>query len=148
MAPFKWADHTASIDRQLFDQKVKELRHQALLDKTTMIDKILCEAKPLTELYNQCSLPHGVRALGEGDLNDPLQLHPIVWAINQTGLELSETLSLIWDEQSPDVAPIEYLPIVSTKSYFNTPRKSEHKYLSGIIIDAYDSLSNELNQSH
>lgn len=67
-----------------------------------------------------------------------------MWAINQTGLDLSDTLSTIWDEQSPDVAPVEYLPIVNPKAYFSKPSKMATEHVSGLLLEIFNDLSNEL----
>jgi len=143
-APFNWITLPLGIDRETFEQKFKELRSQKLMEKTTLIDKYLSEALPLDKYYQKGSLPYSARALGLEDYqNDNLRLHPLVWAINQTGLDLSIALSSIWDEQSPGVAPVEYLPIVSSESYFHTPRKAGTEYVSGLLLDIFNELSNE-----
>jgi len=146
-APFNWITPPLSIDRNSFNQRLLELRSQKLMEKTALIDKYLNAAKPLDHLYNKNSLPCSARALGlESYESNNLKLHPLVWAINQTGLDLSIALSTIWDEQSPDVAPVEYLPIVSSDSYFHTPRKASKEHVSELIIDIFNELSNDPNQ--
>jgi hypothetical protein len=140
--PFKGADGDFEISRDAFNLKLKEKRAQNLMEKTALIDKYLLAAKPLDEYFNKSSLPCSRMALGLENLNDSLMLHPLVWAINQTGLDLSIALSSIWDDESPDVAPVEYLPIVSSESYF-TSRKSANEFLSKVILDVYTELSNE-----
>jgi hypothetical protein len=143
-APFNWITPPLSIDRETFNQRFKELRSQKLMEKTALIDKYLNEALPIDEYFKKSSLPYSAKALGlEGYESNNLKLHPLVWAINQTGLDLSIALSTIWDEQSPDVAPVEYLPIVSSKSYFHTPRKASTEYVSGLLLDIFKELSNE-----
>jgi hypothetical protein len=146
-APFNWITPPLSIDRSSFNQRLLELRSQKLMEKTVLIDKYLNAAKPLDYLYSKNSLPCSVRALGlDSYESNNLKLHPLVWAINQTGLDLSIALSTIWDEQSPDVAPVEYLPIVSSDSYFHTPRKASKEHVSELIIEIFNELSNDPNQ--
>lgn len=141
-APFNWLTPPLSIDRETFNYVLKEKRSQKLMEKTALIDKYLLEAKPLDVLYQKSALPYSARALGlESYSCDNLKLHPLVWAINQTGLDLSIKLSTIWDEQSPDVAPVEYLPIVSSNSYFHTPKKASTEYISELILDVFKELS-------
>jgi hypothetical protein len=145
-APFEiyWMTPPRSILREDFENFMKSKRISNLMEKTTLIDNILGRNKPLSEYYSKRSLPYNERALGLDQINiDGLELHPLVWAINQTGLDLSITLSTIWDEQSPDVAPVEYLPIVSSKSYFETPRKGSQEYLSKVILSVFNELSDE-----
>jgi hypothetical protein len=117
------------------------------MEKTALIDRYLLGAKPLDIYYNKSSLPYSERALGLGDYeSNNLRLHPIVWAINQTGLDLSIALSTIWDEQDPDVAPVEYLPMVSSESYFHTPRKAGTEYVSSLLIEIFNEMSDEPSQ--
>lgn len=141
--PFKGDEDTFQITREDYNQKITELRSQNLMDKTALIDKYLCEALPLNEYYDKGSLPYSEEALGLGSFSDNLILHPLVWAINQTGLDLSIALSSIWDEQSPDITPVEYLPIVSSKSYFHKPLKRSNEYLSKLVLDAYKDLKSK-----
>jgi hypothetical protein len=132
------------ILREEFNEKLKTKRIQNLMEKTTLIDSMLGRNKTLSEYYLKRSLPYNARALGLENLNiDGLELHPLVWAINQTGLDLSIALSTIWDEQCPDVSPVEYLPIVSLKSYFETPRKGSNEYLSKLILSVFNELGDE-----
>jgi hypothetical protein len=143
-APFNGVTPPCRIERDTFNKKLSEKRSQNLMEKTALIDKYLNKALPIDHLYNKSSVPYSERALGLKKLSgNNLMLHPLVWAINQTGLDLSIALSTIWDEPSPDVAPVEYLPIVSTRSYFHTPHKRSREFLASIILDVYNELSNE-----
>mmetsp|Transcript_3473 Transcript_3473/g.6178 ORF Transcript_3473/g.6178 Transcript_3473/m.6178 type:complete len:254 (+) Transcript_3473:41-802(+) len=143
--PFKGDNGALLFDRETFTERLKEKRYQNLMEKTALIDKYLSATKSLDEYYNKSSVPCNERALGlEGYESNNLKLHPIVWAINQTGLDLSIALSTIWDEQSPDISPVEYLPIVSSKSYFSKPRKAKNQFLSELILDVYKDLKDEL----
>jgi hypothetical protein len=143
-APFTGLTSPCLIERESFNEKLKEKRSQNIMAKTALLDKHFNEALPVDVLYKKSSVPYSERALGLGDLSgDHLMLHPLVWAINQTGLDLSIALSTIWDEPSPDVSPVEYLPIVSTRSYFHTPRKRSTEYLAGVIVDVFNELTNE-----
>jgi hypothetical protein len=95
-APFNWITPPLEIDRETFNQRFKELRSQKLMEKTALIDKYLLGAKPLDVYYEKSALPYSARALGLGNYeSNNLRLHPIVWAINQTGLDLSIALSTI-----------------------------------------------------
>jgi hypothetical protein len=143
-APFNGVTMPCEIARDSFENLLKEKRAHNLMEKTALIDKYLSKAKPLDWYYKQGSIPYSERALGLGSYeSNNLMLHPLVWAINQTGLDLSIALSTIWDEQSPDVAPVEYLPIVSSKSYFHKPHKRSTELLAGLIVDVFTELSNE-----
>jgi hypothetical protein len=139
--PFKGDVGSAEISREDFNELLKSKRAQNISDKTFEVDRILSENKPVEDLFNSNSLPYNERALGYNQ--DGYMLHPLVWAINQTGLDLSIALSTIWDEQDPDVAPVEYLPIVSNKSYFSKPNSAKREYLSKLILDVYTELRKE-----
>jgi hypothetical protein len=135
---------TFKITRDAFNQKLKEKRSQNIMEKTALIDKYLTAALPLDEYYKKNSVPYDEKALGLGRYeSDNLKLHPLVWAINQTGMDLSIALSMIWDDESADMAPVEYLPIISNESYFHTPRKQSMEYLSKLIISVFNELRDE-----
>jgi hypothetical protein len=78
---------------------------------------------------------------------DPLRFYPIVWAVNQTNQDLNDVLITLYDEPVLGASPIEYLPVVSLRSYFHSPRKREREYLSKLIHKVFIDLSN-LNQWH
>lgn len=138
--PFKWDNSDISITRSELTMKVKELRAQRLQEKVMEVFKMLDSAKPINTHYKSISLPCSDKALGltESLTFSQFELHPIVWAINQVGLELNEILPKIWDD-SDDVEPVEYLPIPGSKVYFHQ-RKLRGEYLSKLIIDSYQSI--------
>lgn len=138
--PFNWVNPPLNIERDDFEHKLKEVRSQNLMNKTLLIDGYLNRAKPLDVLYEKHAIPCDRKALGvEGYESNNLKLHPIVWAINQTGLDLSIALSTIWDEVAQSVSPVEYLPIVDLTSYYSN-RKTVGEYLSTSIISVLNDL--------
>jgi hypothetical protein len=143
--PFQ-ANTGIMISRDSITKLVFEKRLQNLMDKTAEIDKILMGNKPLDEFYIQASIPYDVAALGLGQTfpSDGFKLHPLVWAVNQIGLDLSDALTHLWDGESLDVLPVEYLPIVSSKSFFHN-RKVKGEFLSKILIDSFNELNNQCN---
>jgi hypothetical protein len=140
--PFQ-ADNGVMIDRDEFTEMVFSKRLQNLMDKTAEIDKIFMGNKPLDNFYIKASIPYDETALGLGQTfpSDMYELHPLVWAINQIGLDLSDALTHLWDGESKDVLPVEYLPLVSTKSFF-FDRKAKGEFLSQILIDSFKELNN------
>jgi hypothetical protein len=93
-------------------------------------------------------LPYTKRALGLGDLSRPLELHPLVWAINQTGDDLAIALSSLFDTSyASKTLPVEYLPIVSMDSYFTTPRKASTEYISKILLQVHAASDEEVKSS-
>jgi hypothetical protein len=129
------------IDHSQMTQRVKEKRHQNILEKSVEITSNL-DNLPLNELYSSTSLPRSEEALGmsHGIPTDNYKLHPIVWAINQIGNDLGDELTCLWDEE--DISPVEFIPNPSSKPYFHS-RKSKGVYLSKIIIDSFNELVNE-----
>ena len=137
--PFKWDSSDFQITREELTLKVKELRAQRLQEKVMEVFSMLDSAEPISTHYSSISLPCSEKALGLTDFpSNQFELHPIVWAVNQVGLELNDILSTIWDE-SNDVEPVEYLPIPGSKVYFNQ-RKLRGEYLSKLIIDSYQEI--------
>jgi hypothetical protein len=110
------------------------------MEKTSDIDKLM-RAEPYEKFYDKRSLPYSVKVLGMSRDDVPgTKLHPLAWALTQTRLDLSNMLSTIWFEQSPDVAPVEYLPIISSKSYFHTPHKASTEYVSKLFIEIFNEM--------
>jgi len=138
--PFKWDQSDFLITRNELTTKVKELRAQRIQEKVMEVFSMLDSAEPISTHYKSISLPCSDKALGltDGFPSNQFELHPIVWAVNQVGLELNDILSTIWDE-SNDVEPVEYLPIPGSKVYFNQ-RKLRGEYLSKLIIDSYQEI--------
>jgi len=73
--------------------------------------------------------------------------HPIVLALNQTYLEQQNIKFTVLDDLNPDtVSPVEYLPIVSCKSYFHS-RTTINRYLSKILLACLkDALDEQRSQ--
>jgi hypothetical protein len=126
------------ITREEFNSKLLNLRRENIKSKIQEVDKMLSNEKSIDIYYKSLQVPHCRRSLGlEGYENNNLKLHPIVWAINQTGMDLSIALSMLEFDENPTVLPVEYLPIVSLKSYFFQPKKASKEYLSKLIISVY-----------
>jgi hypothetical protein len=79
-----------------------------------------------------------------GDLNGS---HPIVLALTQTSRELQFLMFTVLDDLEPDtVSPVEYLPVVSSRSYYHD-RKAANRYLSEIILECFQEALDEQSQS-
>lgn len=94
---FNGGNVTCPVNRITFNEMLNEKRSAKMMEKTALIDEVLCGAKPLDSYYLQASVPYNTKALGlEGQHPaDPRVLHPLVWAINQTGNDLSNALETI-----------------------------------------------------
>jgi hypothetical protein len=133
------------IDRFEFLDLLRTNRSQIIQDKATKIDNVLSGNKPLDYYYKSCSIPFEETALGLGQKfpSNQFELHPIVWAINQQGNDLSDILVQLWDDESVDqLLPVEYLPIISLKSFFHG-RTSRGEYLSKVIIDTFHQIKDQ-----
>jgi len=65
------------------------------------------------------------------------QLHPIMLALTQTSRQLQFLMFDVLDDIEPDnVCPIEYLPVVSTRSYFSS-RKATVLHLSELLLGCF-----------
>jgi hypothetical protein len=137
--PFEGANKDLVLEKDIVNQKIKDTRLAKIKEKTLLLDGYLNQAKPLETFFEQQSLPYSNSALGLSGEYDPNGLHPLVVAINQTGMDLLNILDAIWDDDPIDDISLEYLPLISTKSYFHS-EKQKGEYLSGIIIEVYNDL--------
>jgi hypothetical protein len=140
--PFEGDNQDLMIEKDFANLKVKEARLAKIKEKTLLLDGYLNAAKPLEDYFKQQSLPYSNSALGLTNVYDPNGLHPLVVAINQTGMDLLNIMDAIWDDDPRDDVSLEYLPLISTKSYFHS-EKQKGEYLSRIIIDVYTNLKQE-----
>jgi hypothetical protein len=141
-APFKGSEDDLEIVREDFNDKLKAKRKQSIMAKLDEIEKFLFGSDPVKRHFVSSSLPHSDAALGLGEQTiDPLVLHPIIWAMKQIGLDLSEILAGIFSGDS-DVNPVEYLPLNWSKGFFTT-RKSRGVFLSAIYLDILRDYKNE-----
>lgn len=118
-----------------------ETRSQRIKEKVADCLVSLGGEDRLDDLYRSAGILYDKTAMGVGNhVTDNLELHPIVWGIDQTGKDLSDILSTLWDEPDAlNVTPVEYLPVVSRKSYFARP-EGRSQYLSQLILDVFTEL--------
>jgi hypothetical protein len=77
------------------------------------------------------------KTLTDRSIGDLSGSHPIVLALTQTSRELQFMMFTVLDDLEPDtVAPVEYLPVVSSRSYYSD-RKAVNRYLSEIILECF-----------
>jgi len=120
------------------------------------IIKKATEIKPLDMETEFPNLKKGFKSIGvscdektlaDRSIGDLSGSHPIVLALTQTSRELQFLMFTVLDDLEPDtVAPVEYLPIVSSRSYYSD-RKAVNRYLSEIILECYQEALDEQNQS-
>jgi hypothetical protein len=133
----------------------EEMMQRIITKRTANIIKKAMEIKPLDM---ETEFPHLVRGfksigvscsektLADRSIGNLSGSHPIVLALTQTSRELQFLMFAVLDDLEPDtVAPIEYLPIVSSRSYYSD-RKAANRYLSEILLECYHEALDEKNQ--
>jgi hypothetical protein len=149
-APFELkGDTTFVISRADYNQKIMKVRSNKLKRKAELLDKYLCGQKPIDTYYRKLSVPYSAKALGLEDYqHNNQEFHPLTWAVNQIGVELTDALSLLWDipdEGTPlELCPVEYLPLISNECFFRR-RKAKVETISQIILDALKEFKQEAN---
>lgn len=138
--PFRVND-TIEISRESFNQKLADKRAQYIKEKSTHIAEYM-RGDNLEVLFDRASIPYNAAAPELGSLESLLMLHPIVWGINQTGIELQSIVKRIWGGEHPELGPVEYLPVVNTNVFFST-NKDRKRYLSKLILDSFKELRDE-----
>lgn len=87
--------------------------------------------------FKSIGVPYSDSALVNKFSRDISLVHPIVLSLLQTSWELQNITFSDLDDLKPEtVSPVEYLPIVSVKSYFSD-RSSAKVYLSKILLDCF-----------
>jgi hypothetical protein len=134
----------------------EDIIQRIISKRTDNIIKKAMEIKPLDMETEFPTLVGGFKSIGVscdektladrsiGDLNGS---HPIVLALTQTSRELQFLMFSVLDDLEPDtVAPVEYLPVVSSRSYYHD-RKAANRYLSEIILECFQEALDDQNQS-
>lgn len=133
---------TDDLYKQLKD-KVRELRIQSLREKRDSVDKILSSAKPIEDLFNREGVTVSARSIGLKGHNN--SLHPIVWALNQVGEDLFIGLSMLEtvpDNETPDILPVEFLPIPMVATYFGDQHLLKSKTRTTFVLKAWTQIKN------
>lgn len=148
-APFKLDNTSSEISRASYNEALIELRSQNLKKKVT--DSCMkIGQKELNDLYKAAGIPQNAAAMGmvrcKYITGNP-ELHPLVRAIDQTNIDLNDTLSTLLAEPDLEVTPVEYLPVVSRKAYFERPKAGRSLYLSQLILDVFQTLKDETSNT-
>lgn len=140
---------TSLISIEDLKRKVLELRIESLRSKRDSVDKHLSSAKPIEELFNRGGIAVSERLIGlKGWSNS---LHPVVWAVNQCGENLAIGLSILESvldsglDTTPEILPIEYLPIPTIGAYFGDRHSLRSEYHSQLVLKAWSALVKERN---
>lgn len=95
--------------------------------------------------FKSIGVPCDDKVIMDRSIGDLTGSHPVVLALTQTSRELQFLMFTVLDDLEPDtVSPIEYLPIVSSRSYYSD-RKAANRYLSEIILECFQEALDEQN---
>jgi hypothetical protein len=149
-----WDNFQISPDS--FLKRVMEKRVSHILAKADKADTAFhmgTQRDLLRKLYASHSVPCNDKALGYQETEEvaltlakaneyALLQHPLIWAISQTSKKLRIALFELDEFWEPELSPVEYLPIVSSKSFFHN-QKTMNNTLSKIYIESFNELENE-----
>jgi len=82
------------VDTDALYLKVKEHRYEKLMQKVMDLDSVLSEITPIEDLFKKHEVQYNPTALGLREYS-PEKFHPLVWAVNHRGEELSDLLDKI-----------------------------------------------------
>lgn len=134
----------------------EDINKRIISKRTERIIKKAMEIKPLDMETEFPNLVNGFKSIGvscdektlaDRSIGDLSGSHPIVLALTQTSRELQFLMFTVLDDLEPDtVAPVEYLPVVSSRSYYHD-RKAANRYLSEIILECFEEALDEQRSS-
>lgn len=134
----------------------EDINKRIISKRTERIIKKAMEIKPLDMETEFPNLVNGFKSIGvscdektlaDRSIGDLSGSHPIVLALTQTSRELQFLMFTVLDDLEPDtVAPVEYLPVVSSRSYYHD-RKAVNRYLSEIILECFEEALDEQRSS-
>lgn len=130
-------------------QRIISKRTQNIIEKATKINLTQYKRRfyfrtnskikisDLREGFKSIGVPYSDSALVDKFTRDITLMHPIVLSLRQTSRELQNIMFSVLDDLKPEtVSPVEYLPVVSIKSYFSD-RSNARAYLSKILLDCF-----------
>jgi len=125
----------------------EEIIRSIITKRTALILEKAMEVRPfypfkeipnLIDGFNRIGVPFSERALVDRSAAKLQRHHPIMLALSQTARQLQDMMFDIgYDLEPGKVSPVEYLPVVSTKSYYSS-RKTPMLYLSKILLGCLD----------
>lgn len=136
------------FNRQSVMQCIMEKRTANIIKKATEVKALDMEREfpNLVKSFKSAGVLCDEKALADRSIGDLSGSHPIVLGLTQTSRELQFLMFDVLDELDPNaVSPVEYLPVVSTKSYFND-RKTVNRYFSKILLESLQVAIDDYNQ--
>ena len=138
------------INREDIIQRIVSKRADNIIKKAMNIKPLDMESEfpRLVKGFNSIGVPCNEKTLADRSIGDLSGSHPIVLGLTQTSRELQFLMFTVLDDLEPDtVPPVEYLPVVSSSSYYHD-RKTVGRYLSQIILDSFQEIIDENNSKN
>jgi hypothetical protein len=135
----KRGNSVMSINREDIIQRIISKRAMNIIQKAMEIKPLDMETEflNLVKGFKSIGVSCDEKTLADRSIGDLSGSHPIVLALTQTSRELQFLMFSVLDDLEPDtVPPVEYLPVVSTKSYYSD-RKATNRYLSEILLECF-----------
>lgn len=136
---------TLEITRETMMQSIIAKRTQNIIEKAMKIKPFNHSKEILTleEGFKSIDVPYSEAALTSKSIGDFSPIHPIVLSLTQTSRELQFLMFSVLDDLEPEtVSPVEYLPVVSIKSYFSD-LSTTRGYLSKILLECFQEALDE-----
>jgi hypothetical protein len=137
--------NTLEITRDDIMQRIVTKRTQNIIDKAMKIKAFdRCSTiATISESFKSIGVPLSETVLNSRSIGDLSPTHPIVLSLTQTSRELNFLMFSVLDDLEPEtVSPVEYLPVVSIKSYFSDLSTTKG-YLSKILLDCFNEALDE-----
>jgi len=141
----KIGSSTFCLTREEMMQRIVTKRTQNIIDKAMKIKSLDMERDlpDIQDGFKSICVPCSDKALTDRSIGDLSGSHPIVLSLTQTSRELQFLMFTVLDDLEPGtVSPVEYLPIVSIKSYFSD-LSTARVYLSKILLECFQEALDE-----
>lgn len=141
----KCGNSTSILTREDMLQRIISKRTDNIIQKAMEIIPLDMEIEfpRLVANFKSIGVSCNDKTLADRSIERVPGSHPIVLAITQTSRELQFLMFSVLDDLEPDtVSPIEYLPVVSSSSYYSS-RNAANRYLSEILLACYDEALDE-----
>jgi len=141
----KIGSSTFCLTREEMMQRIVTKRTQNIIDKAMKIKSLDMERDlpDIQDGFKSICVPCSDKALTDRSIGDLSGSHPIVLSLTQTSRELQFLMFTVLDDLEPGtVSPVEYLPIVSVKSYFSD-LSTARVYLSKILLECFQEALDE-----
>lgn len=137
------------LNREDVMQRITTKRTASIIEKAMSIQSLDMEREfpNLVKGFEDIGVPCDSKTLADRSIGDLSGSHPTVLALTQTSRELQFLMFTVLDDLEPNtVSPVEYLPVVSSKSYFSD-RKAINRYFSKILLESLSEARHEYNQA-